>query len=85
MALLYEVIAEQTSEEGVSRRRHQQPKGAPQQEKSKENRQLSLVPDVPGQPKRKKKKKEVRSPYKKKSPNKETLPIAAEESADWPE
>ena len=42
MALLYEVIAEQTSEEGVSRRRHQQPKTEP----ILETGQLSLVPDL---------------------------------------
>ncbi len=40
MALLYEVIAEQTSEEGVSRRRHQQPTA------QSETGQLSLVPEL---------------------------------------
>ncbi|MEO1386593.1 MAG: DEAD/DEAH box helicase family protein [Cyanobacteria bacterium J06634_6] len=82
VALLYEVIAEQTSEEGVSRRRHQQPKRSPQP--TKENRQLSLVPDASGQSKKKKRKKE-RTPYNKERPAKEILPIAAEEPGDWPE
>ena len=76
MALLYEVVAEQTSEEGVSRRRKQQPKSAPDAP-----RQLSLVPgkkekSAPSAPRQ--------SPYKKK-PFEERLPIAAEDSAPWPE
>ncbi|MEL7333541.1 MAG: DEAD/DEAH box helicase family protein [Cyanobacteria bacterium J06560_2] len=75
VALLYEVIAEQTSEEGVSRRRHQQPKAAPAN-----TRQLSLVPDSP-----EKKKRAKSTPYKIKQPHKESTPMAAEDSPSWPD
>jgi superfamily II DNA or RNA helicase len=42
LALLYEVIAEDTNEEGVSRRRHGQPSGF-----ASASRQLELVPPLP--------------------------------------
>ncbi|MEL6815336.1 MAG: DEAD/DEAH box helicase family protein [Cyanobacteria bacterium J06598_3] len=81
MALLYEVVAEQTSEEGVSRRRHQQP-----QKPKQEAGQLSLVPDTGSQKKKKTSKK--RSSKKKSAPYKVVdLPDvarAAEPSTDWP-
>jgi len=88
VALLYEVIAEQTSEEGVSRRRHQQPKVEQTPAIAAGNRQLSLVPE----PNRKKRKKEnkkekvsKRFPYKKGDSSKESLPMAAEDSPPWPD
>ncbi len=82
MALLYEVIAEQTSEEGVSRRRHQQP--APQPETG----QLSLVPDLDGNHKQSPPKQSPPKPKPKPKPYKvvefpEIDRRAAEESADW--
>ena len=81
MALLYEVVAEQTSEEGVSRRRRQQPSG----QKPDEPKQLSLVSG--GKPENKKpyKKPYKKSPYKKKKSSEETLPMAAEDAASWRE
>ncbi|MEL6158297.1 MAG: helicase-related protein, partial [Cyanobacteria bacterium J06627_32] len=82
VALLYEVIAEQTSEEGVSRRRRQ----SPQREKVDQVRQLTLVPDTaqrkkggrrPGSPKE-------RSPYQPIQQNKDATPKAAEDEQPWP-
>ncbi|MEO0804889.1 MAG: DEAD/DEAH box helicase family protein [Cyanobacteria bacterium J06643_4] len=70
VALLYEVIAEQTSEEGVSRRRHEQPKTA-----VAPVRQLSLVPEAAGTRKKKK--------LKKYSRQQESLPLAAESTTPW--
>ncbi len=70
MALLYEVIAEETSEEGVSRRRRQQP--APPKPNTG---QLSLIPDSPIPPK---------TPYKVvEFPD--THRRAAEDPAKWTE
>lgn len=70
MALLYEVVAEETSEEGVSRRRRQQP--APSRENTG---QLTLIPDssIP----KKKPYQVVDFP--------ETSRRAAEKSAEWTE
>ena len=48
MALLYEVIAEETSEEGVSRRRRQQP--TPFTPPKPDGGQLSLIPGPPAAP-----------------------------------
>ncbi|MEO1791747.1 MAG: DEAD/DEAH box helicase family protein [Cyanobacteria bacterium J06629_19] len=79
VALLYEVIAEQTSEEGVSRRRH----AAPKVEPIAGTRQLSLVPETKGRQQPPKKKKT--SPYKKEDFSRESLPIAAEDSPPWPD
>jgi superfamily II DNA or RNA helicase len=78
MALLYEVIAEQTSEEGVSRRRHQQPTAQQSQPAAAQlPEQLSLVPDLPS-----------KQDSPKKNPYKivdfpDTSRRAAEEAADW--
>ncbi len=76
MALLYEVVAEQTSEEGVSRRRRSQP-GINATSKPNEPKQLTLVPGG--------KKENTKSPYKVKKVSKEDMPLAAEDSAPWPE
>ncbi|MEL6471337.1 MAG: DEAD/DEAH box helicase family protein [Cyanobacteria bacterium J06623_4] len=74
VALLYEVVAEQTSEEGVSRRRRQQP----QREKADQARQLTLVPEASqGQKKR--------SPYKQAQQIGDSIPRAAEEKPPWTE
>ena len=74
VALLYEVVAEQTSEEGVSRRRRQKSGTRFETKRADTSKQLSLVPD----------KKKVK-PYKKKQPFEENLPVAAEDSEPWPE
>ncbi|MGB3786394.1 MAG: DEAD/DEAH box helicase family protein [Phormidesmis sp.] len=80
VALLYEVIAEQTSEEGVSRRRNQ-----PAVEAAlPKTQQLSLVPDLEDQ-KKADRKREVRSPYSPKRTKQDAMPIAAEESPLWPD
>lgn len=76
VALLYEVVAEQTSEEGVSKRRKQQPTVEPV---LSEAQQLSLVPDLAKQPRAR-----PRSPYlKPKKVRQSEIPIAAEESSTW--
>ena len=79
VALLYEVVADQTSEEGVARRRKRQP-----QKGKVGTQQLSLVPSAgqtgDGQ---KKRKQPRRSPYKE-TPARE-LPLAAESSPLWDE
>ena len=76
MALLYEVVAEQTSEEGVSRRRRQESGTRSKERSGNAPKQLSLVPD---------RNKNRAKPYKVEQPFEKTLPIAAEESAPWPE
>ena len=76
MALLYEVIAEQTSEEGVSRRRHQQPKTDP----TPETGQLSLVPELVG--KRADKPKPRPNPFKVVNVP-EPSRRAAEKTTEW--
>ena len=75
IALLYEVVAEQTSEEGVSRRRRQQPESQPKPDLKSSMEQLSLVPDSPSMPQK--------APYKVIDPD--TSRRAAEKSAKWPE
>ena len=86
VALLYEVVAEQTSEEGVARRRKQQPNNLPDQipsNQQKQRRQLSLVPTANNPAKDDPDKRLRRSPYKKIiSPN---IPVAAESSPLWDE
>jgi superfamily II DNA or RNA helicase len=82
MALLYEVIAEETSEEGVSRRRRQQQPSSPVIESIKPTEkieQLSLVPDVA-----------VKKTLPRKNPYKivdfpDISHRAAEDLADWKE
>ncbi len=77
VALLYEVIAEQTSEESVSRRRKQQPSA---ELVNSSPQQLSLVPSLA------KPEKGTRSPYAKpRRTKKDSMPIAAEESPTWSE
>ena len=71
MALLYEVVAEQTSEEAVARRRKQQPKQKP----LTSTRQLSLVPKP-------QKASNPQNPYE--IDRSESLPLAAEDPSDWP-
>lgn len=93
VALLYEVIAEQTSEEGVSRRRH----AVPKTDTDTGNRQLSLVPNVKNKKESERDKKTTRKekvrkekvrkrfPKKKRDFVEESIPIAAEDSPPWPD
>ena len=93
VALLYEVIAEQTSEEGVSRRRH----AVPKTDTDTGNRQLSLVPNVKNKKESERDKKTTRKEkvrkekVRKRFPKmirdfvEESIPIAAEDSPPWPD
>ncbi|MFK8182526.1 MAG: DEAD/DEAH box helicase [Phormidesmis sp.] len=80
MALLYEVVAEQTSEEGVSRRRKQQPAAT-----TSSPRQLSVVPDSAASAPLKRQRKSPKPAYKSLSPKEKSRPLAAEEHAQWKE
>ncbi|MEM6452624.1 MAG: DEAD/DEAH box helicase family protein [Cyanobacteria bacterium P01_D01_bin.105] len=85
MALLYEVVAEQTSEEGVARRRKQKPPGTDPSITEPVTRQLLVVPDVePAE------RSQRSRPSRQTSPKpwvaiEESIPLAAEAPPQWKE